>query len=259
MRDPHVVALHYTLETTPGHEFDNPPPLSVARPEFDARLDNGALVVTPREHYASAEAVRTIVEPFLRAWETDVLLHRLQKIRFAFERAEVVDRDPPAAGQPIEAHADIRLAEMTLSATATCYWRTYPSPPGAFAQTPIVDRMRVRFEEFREGRDSVFGTAYYCLTEIEQSVQGGKGRAARTLAAGRYGIDVDILNRIGELSSERGGPREARKAGKPAATLDERQWLHEALRAVIRRVARAEAGDVESVLTLADLPPLPAP
>ena len=52
--------------------------------------------------------------------------------------------------------------------------------------------------------------AYWCLTIVEGSTMVSK-KKQRPTAAGQYGIDFDVLNELGRLSSEAGDETEARK------------------------------------------------
>ncbi len=49
-----------------------------------------------KEHYPSERTARISVEEYLRAWEIDVALQRNRaSLRFVFDGAKVIDRDPP--------------------------------------------------------------------------------------------------------------------------------------------------------------------
>ena len=58
MRDPHVVALHYRLETDDTLVFDNPPPVEHQTAAFDVRLADGIVTFTMHEHHATEESAR---------------------------------------------------------------------------------------------------------------------------------------------------------------------------------------------------------
>jgi hypothetical protein len=76
MRDPHVVALRYRLETDPSLIFDHPPPLEHDTNESTLRLAEGVLTCTMKVHYASADEARAVIDPLLRAWEFVVYLRQ---------------------------------------------------------------------------------------------------------------------------------------------------------------------------------------
>jgi hypothetical protein len=74
MRDPHVVALRYRLETDRLLIFDNPPPLAHDTDACTLRLANGVLTCRMKAHYASADEARTIADPVILSWELDTAL-----------------------------------------------------------------------------------------------------------------------------------------------------------------------------------------
>jgi hypothetical protein len=63
----------------------------------------------------------------------------------------------------------------------------------------------------------------------------------RKSAAIQFGIDEDVLRKIGDLTANKGG-KEARKFGGVHAdfTPAERIWLQEVLKMVVRRAAEVE-------------------
>jgi hypothetical protein len=96
MRDPHVEALYYEIGTGEGISFGAPPPLSLNNRLGTFELSNGKLAIRPAEHYSSGNEARSVLEPFLRAWELDSDLTRnIGAIRFKFLSVQKVDRDPP--------------------------------------------------------------------------------------------------------------------------------------------------------------------
>ena len=84
-------------------------------------------------------------------------------------------------------------------------------------------------------------------------------RSLRKLAAQTYRIDKEVLNKIGELSTDRGG-RAARKArGLNVNPTDkEVRFPEDAIRRIILRAAEVEhnPGGTVNKITLSDLPEL---
>jgi hypothetical protein len=119
MNDPHVESLEYTLETDPTLTFKAPPPLEHDTPDFNLRLKDGLLTVTMKTHAASEEEARRQVEPFLQAWELDQAIQRRRReMRFKFQRANVIDRNPmPGAKTLLAGAALITVMGMTASLT----------------------------------------------------------------------------------------------------------------------------------------------
>ena len=96
MRNPHVVALYYRLETDSSLIFNHPPPLDHDTNEFTLHLAEGVLTCTMKGHYASAGEARAVVDPVLRSWELHVaLLWDKQVMHFVFQKPELIDLDPP--------------------------------------------------------------------------------------------------------------------------------------------------------------------
>src|SRR3990172_2429812 len=95
MRDPHVVSLKYKLETTGYVSFENAPPVEAEEGSFSVRLENGIVTCKLKEHFSSVDEARKAVEEFLRAWEIQHgLQYGKQEIRFRFDDAKVIDRNP---------------------------------------------------------------------------------------------------------------------------------------------------------------------
>ena len=106
------------------------------------------------------------------------------------------------------------------------------------------------------------GMAYLFLTELELSAslaarrRGGK----RKHAANYYQIEKEVLDRVGELSSKKGGSVARKAEGRGYAfTKEETDFLEASVTAFTRRVAEKAAdpnGDLPEI-TLADLPTIP--
>lgn len=254
MRDPHVVSLHYLLETDDTVSYKNPPLLSHAFGPFSIQLAKNELCVTMKEHFASVPAARMTVEDYLRAWELDVALRfGPGELRFSYKDAEVIDRHPPPPGTPqvIELAGTINIT-MSGSASLHVARAAYPAPPTRFRVTPDVETLWHRYSGHKEGREPLLSMAYFCLTLLESD---GRGRSG---AAQRFGIDLAILGKLGEITSTRGDDATARKVhGKAPLPLTdvERAWVEAAMKAVIRRVAEFAPGDPISLI-MSDLPAL---
>ena len=92
--------------------------------------------------------------------------------------------------------------------------------------------------------------AFFCLTVLENSA-GGRKAAAR-----KYQIAKKVLEKIGYLCSEKGGS-EARKAGgvTKELTQEERRFLNQAIKKIIRRVAERTCSPTAELdkISLSDL------
>jgi hypothetical protein len=95
MNDPHVQALHYRIKHADSVDFDKAPPLEHEEPGFSVRIEKGQANVVTKDHYATSESARAVVEPFLRAWELSAALFSVvDKFEFLFEYGDVIDRSP---------------------------------------------------------------------------------------------------------------------------------------------------------------------
>lgn len=260
MRDPHVVLLIYTLvpeETTSFSAAAAPVEADAGR--YSLRLADGTLTVTMHDHFPSEESAREAVERYLRAWE---IRHALalgigrMEFRFEFQRAELVDRDPPPPGEPqtIELKSLVHLRAIG-SVTAHAQRAAYPAPPSDFALDPDVETLWTRWQGYVASREPLQTMAYFCLTVL-QSTAGD-----RASAAARYVISGNVLDTLARLSTETGDAATARKMGRKLRPLTdaERTWLEAAVRAVVRRAGEVAADPTAAVpkLTMSDLPPLP--
>lgn len=254
MRDPHVQTIDYVVGSGEGISYSDPQPVSFVNHLGAFELVDGKLSITPAEHFPDEEEARRAIDPFLRDWEMDADLRvNLGMIRFTFERAELIDRNPPPPGSPhVIQLKGIASGSMVgnLSIHLTC--RDYPQPPHAFRATPEVQHAYRRWISFRAGKEPLQSMAYFVLTLLE-SVAGDRKSAARS-----FNIDVEILRNIGKLSSTKGDPDTARKAapGTPFQELTgaEKQWLEKAIPLVIRRLGEHSSGVPLPPISLTDLP-----
>jgi hypothetical protein len=234
MRDPHVVALRYRLETGPQLSFNDPPPVERELDSFTIRLDNGHVHVEMKDHFATVVAARLEVEPFLRSWEIKAALrYGPDAITFGFDGPHVIDRDPPPPSasviEPTEAAAIIaKLAIVQFTSTQ------YPDPPDAFVASPDVVAMWDRYEYVLAGRgDLLTSVARWCLTTIEQ------GSGGRPRAAGRYCISDNVLETLARLAH--GGDEKTARKRFPGQILcphtpAEIAWMKCAIPRIIQRV-----------------------
>lgn len=263
MQAPHVESLYFDLILSRKNDrFDNPPPVDWAPSHGQARyrLENGVLIAWPSDHFATVDAARALVRPDLDAWESTAELELgVGAIQFRYRHATIIDRAPPkmkddqGSFRKVTARDSLGLG-LIERATVTRIYHSYPALPGAFnAEADIVRDLMARFRQ--QAREPLLSMVYAMLSRIESEAGGRKS------ATTRYRIEQSVLRKLGDLSSEgRGGPLEARKfkAGIKSAPLSasERQWLQEAIRAVIRQVAAVEAGTEPNILTMENLPPL---
>jgi len=263
MRDPHVSALVYRLETDETVAFDDPPPLEHETDAFRVRLADGVLRVEMKEHHPSEQCARERVEPYVRAWElSEALNSGWRTIRFVFERAEIVDREPPSPGKPRGITIEVETGRYQIvgyPARLIHGRRRYPEPTAGFAVSPDVETMWNRYEGYRAGREPLTSMAYMCLTVLEAIPD---SRNTRIDVAKRYGIHPEVLSTLGRLTTVVGDERSARKAHPTVHfrphTAAEIAWTEAVVRALIRRVGEwaADRDGERPKLTMSDFPPL---
>ena len=124
--------------------------------------------------------------------------------------------------------------------------------PPKRCEWPILSSLTIHEAFFEVPLTSM---AYFCLTVLE-----GTAQDKRQQAATKYGISMTVLNRIGRLSTEKGGPHGARKGEGVSSSLTpkERHFLEEAVKKIIRRAAEKVHDPDTSlkVITMSDLPSL---
>lgn len=264
MNDPHVVTLRYRLEPGKSVTFDNPAPVTWETDLFGAQLEADQLTVSPKDHYASSDAARAAVDGYIRGWEFESDLRWGRgEIRFVYEDAEVIDRNPPAAGTAIAGKAHLVLDSITLTATATVHITriNYPPPPTpALRLMPDVETLQYRYFGYLDGKEPLPAMAYFCLSYLEHYLTQSRQEAAK-----KYQIHLEVLKKLGELCSNRWDPQIARKAGTKGNSSglipyqpDELRWLEAAIKEIIYRVAEHCSNPEQRLtqITLKDLPPL---
>jgi hypothetical protein len=244
MNDPHVERLIYRLKVNPSHQliFENPPPLFQEYDAFTIRLENENLTVEMKEHFPTVESAKKKVEEFLRDWlnyarfdfEWDLLY-------FKYESAEVIDRNPPPTlpGQ-CTFDGNVVAPMPTCKATFTTgpiKVSQYPAPPTRFRASPDLETMWFRYQQHLHDKETYQSLGYFCLSLMQWST--GVGKGARDAASRIYNIDRGVLDKLGELTSERGTQRDARKldSGSTLVPLTdvESRWIRETVKMLIRR------------------------
>ncbi len=239
MNDPIVESLNYILKTSDEISFDNPPILEEEFTSFKLRLENGSLNVEMKNNCATEDQARSFVDPYLKAWELDYFLTFGRKeFWFEFINSKIVDRNPTIVEGSNTVRVNISASIISfsgLSATVHVTRNKYPLPPKKIKYSPDVESLIKRFEGFQNGKEPLLSMAYFCLTIIELSA------GSRTKAVEKYSIRRDVLNKLGDLTSERGDKSEARKVKNRLSfeplTMLEQNWIIETIKLLIRRKA----------------------
>ena len=245
MNDPHVEALVYRIRHKESVDYSETVALDFATSDFDVRVADGVARFTMAEHFSTAEAARAVVDPFVQDWEFEACL-RYEPDRFELEYdfAAIVDRKPTpwvieVAARPVRFEFSIPEARVTVEPGA------YPSRPcGIDSNAPDVQVLLERYKRYRAGGEHRTSFSYFCLTALEQSPSSRGKPSGRRQAAEWLGVDFEVLQRIGELSSTKGGHIARKYEGRdqPLAA-DEERFLDAALRLLIRRLAERAADE----------------
>jgi hypothetical protein len=256
MNDPHVEWLRYRLELGATLAVNDPPPLDLETDHFTLRLEAGKLTVSMKEHHSSIESTQERVAPFLRSWERDNdLTHGLRALRFVYEDCQIIDRNPPPPGS---AHTILAVGVASLAMLGSAVrlvigLREYPPPPPSFKTTPDVEALFYHYESYLDGKERLSDMGHFCLTLVRGLGGGNDG------AADMFQISAPVLRKLGELTTDRGDEKTARKymlQPRPYRPQEE-TWIKDVVRALIRRVGEHAAGGPLKKLTMADFHPLP--
>src|SRR5262245_22739962 len=93
-------------------------------------------------HFAYDHQARDAVEPVLRASE-DLTFLGGRRIRFDFQGADVIDRNPPPGEIGASMSDSIAVAVAIVGATERHEIGCYPPPPKAFAVDPHVEALMI--------------------------------------------------------------------------------------------------------------------
>ena len=264
MNDPHVDALVFRIEHGPALAYsDDAPPIDREEPGFRVTLKDGTVRFELKEHYATKEEALERVRPYVRSWEMDAGLDRRPgDFRLEFQEAVVIDRrPPPPTPGTFNVSASAAAWSFTTEVAAVTLTRpAYPSPPSGLtlnADVPDVKTMYDRLSGYYSNREPLPSMAYFCLTVFLSPFSGSRN-VRRTAARAYYHIDKQVLDEIGDLSSEKGGADSARKVEAMGFALSrkEERFLEAAVKAIIRRAAEVaqNPGAALPPITLADLP-----
>ena len=255
MNDPHVEALHYRfISEDPSDLFDKAHPLAMQLGDFEVELRGEKLAIKPLVHYATQAEAKAAVEPYLRSWESAAFLSPSRfQIRFKFESANVIDRDPDPHNLTISLSA-AAVGVSTARATLTRSMSKFPAPDVTFLASKLTDELIDRIKRYRDGREPLASMAYWMLNRLEKEY-GGRQQISRELK-----VHKDVLQELGRLS-ETSDPEHGRKAkphgGPTRLTQAQVKWLDETIVQLVRRVGEVSANvNSRQQLSMRDLPPI---
>jgi hypothetical protein len=239
MNDPHVEQLRYAvrMEHPRARMADDAALEGVELGPFQCQISQErTLIAVAQQHFASEDEARAVLEPHLRAWESYADLTVDFRLRFTFQAAKVVDRNP-SAGQLAAGGKALKLRWDPKAPTLIV--RDWPPvPPAGLRETDEVRWLRMRWLAAVDGKEDVLATAGWVLTRLVQSY----GEGARKKAAFTLFVDCQVLDQIGELSVV-DGPVHGHETGGEARgiTPDEMVWLKKAVPRLILRAAEVES------------------
>ena len=247
MNSPRVIALQYRIEHDQSVDYSRAEPVDHDEEDFSIRIEDNRVRFAMKVHVATVDSAKDAVESYIRSWELDAALRgQPGQFKLRFDRSEIRDCNPTTG----EMYATKEFLAPSYSATVTRRSQAYPEPPAGvpLKRSDDVDLMFSLYEAFYDDREKITGIAYFCLTMLEK-LAGGAGRegksrkkltSRRKKAAERFGIKGCVLNEVGYLSSEKGGPTEGRKADATENDLtpDERRFLLCKVKKFIRKVAK---------------------
>jgi hypothetical protein len=258
LRDPHVVSLIYKVTSPETIRFEKAPPVVFNTARMKLSIADGLLKVEPKSHFASVDNARKAIDPFLRSWEVDTALHfgRIE-IAFTYKDAKIVDRNPLPPGSPITLEvASITSAHTVDKVTLIVNRSRYPEPPALFVTSPDVESLWQRYQGYLDGHEPLLSMSYFCLSLLESKYRKEKRKAV----ADSYNISFDVLQKLGELTSEKGDGSTARKFDRESShiplTKAEINWVQESIKILIRRVGESSHVETLLLVPMADLPPL---
>ena len=113
----------------------------------------------------------------------------------------------------------------------------YPDPPLNTVLTPNVETMYYRYLDYCNGKEPLASMASFCLTVFEAST--GRKKGQRRHAAKMYRIEKQVLDKIGDLTTNKGGATVRKAAGvETEFSPQECQFSQHAVRTIIRRMAQ---------------------
>ena len=268
MNEPHVVWLLYQVKHDISFDYSGNEPLEHEEAKIRLRVVDAKACFTMKEHCATASEAQKVVESFIDDWEcTAAMEYGPNRFNLEFLKSHIEDRNPePPLSGAVSCTAALPgglLGSIESVANLSEVSVPYPSLPSS-PIAPDAKSMLVRYIGYRQDREKLPGMAYFCLTVLEwlaaeQEPSSRRGSSSkRREAARKFGIDECVPNRIGSLSV-RGREGEARKREKEnyqAFSADERRFLEESVKVMIRRVSEANnpsAGGLTKI-RLSDLP-----
>ena len=251
MNDPHVEALIYYVMHGKGISYEKSAPFTHETADFFVRIATVEARFEMKQHFATVNAAREIVEPFIRKWELHTVLERGPgEFQLRYKTADIVDRNPTPL--PPGQHFVTASAVLNISTSMSAVVRRvqYPPPCDNFGVNADIEALILRYGRYREDRGTLADVGNLCLTVLEKAAGG------RTAAAVKFGVSSQVLKKMGRLTSEHGGLEARKSIGFTAPfSSSEREWLEAAVKRLIRRAAEVahDPSNPRPPITMANL------
>ncbi len=192
MNDPHVEALIYRVVHSERVNYDKAGALEYENETFKVTVKEKSATFEMKAHCSTEQEAKARLEPFIKRWELAAALKRGPgEFGLEFEKAHVIDRQPPAG---IVLYPETAKFSTTFyPATLTLGRNSYPSVAENIAIDPDVEVMCRRYALYREGKDTLAAMAYFCLTVLESSA--GNRRAIKS----RFGVSISVASTLARL------------------------------------------------------------
>ena len=257
MNKPQVESLIYKVIFSKDVDYDKAPPLKVETNHFICTIDQGKAAFEMKTHFQKEVEAKKVTDDFLKMctvyWNT---LNYLNEITFSFQKAKIIDLEPEKSNS-VNLSANITM-HLSCEADIHISRAKFPSVPQDFTLSPDIETIFNRYKGYLDNREKLTSMAFFCLTVLEQ----GHGRKERIKIEKKYQIELAVLNKWGELVSEKGSETEARKAIKNNAftplTNKEQKWLLDLIKKIIIRLGNYTYNPSQTFpkITLNDLPDL---
>lgn len=240
----YIVELRFVLDAPAVYESANAVEFDAEEASFHFR--NGRLRVRPHRLENSVKRLRRQIEGVLRGWEfQDTLICGFSPPAFAYVDAEIVGEEASVQLDPPDKlhHDEADVEEILVTVNH------FAHPPQVRAAPELIAAWQ-RWYHAKVGiGESMQSATYFVLTVLERAA-GGRREAAKTFA-----IDLEVLRRMGELSSTTGDLATARKSSgaNGALSAGDKQWLHSAVRAVLLNAGQHAAGVTPRPIGLSDI------
>ncbi|MCY4005714.1 MAG: hypothetical protein OXE84_02640 [Rhodobacteraceae bacterium] len=240
MNDPHVVSLEYRIVHDPKHiEWSEAKDVVFAEDDFTVEIKNQRVFFRFTAHYTSEDEAQSAVRSYVQNWEFQVGLQcGPGAFNLRFVRSEMIDRNPPEGGQLVGFSGTLEI-DSAINLILRPSEFPKPAATGRIKRTPDVNNMYHRYLGYRAGQEPLPSMAYFCFTVLESMAGRARKRTERRQAAAeKFSVAVDVLNRVGDLSSEAGGPAARKQVGiNQPYSPDDETFLRTAIQHMIFRAA----------------------